>query len=84
MIGGSLGQPPPTKEVLVRWAQAASLMPLMYSSTSPLGVSNPAGSQQYDQQTVELYRAAVDYPRDASPRTSTNRWPGRSAPASRS
>lgn len=59
MIGGSLSQPPPTKQVLVRWAQAASLMPLMYSSTSPLGVSSPAGSQQYDQQTVDLYTRAV-------------------------
>src|SRR6266496_742276 len=59
MIGGSLGQAPPTKQVLVRWAQAASLMPLMYSSTSPLGVSNPSGSQTYDQQTVDLYSAAV-------------------------
>jgi alpha-glucosidase (family GH31 glycosyl hydrolase) len=51
MIGGSLGGPPPTKQVLVRWAQAAALMPLMYSSTSPA-----AG---YDAQTVELYKAAV-------------------------
>jgi alpha-glucosidase (family GH31 glycosyl hydrolase) len=59
MIGGSLGSPPPTKEVLVRWAQAASVMPLMYSSTSPLGVSNPYGSQTYDQQTVDLYKQAV-------------------------
>jgi alpha-glucosidase (family GH31 glycosyl hydrolase) len=59
MIGGSLSDPPPTKAVLVRWAQAASLMPLMYSSTSPLGVSSPAGSRDYDQQTVALYRAAV-------------------------
>ena len=59
MIGGSLGQPPPVKDVLIRWAQAASLMPLMYSSTSPLGVSNPAGSQSYDQQTVDLYKAAI-------------------------
>lgn len=59
MIGGSLGQPPPTKEVLVRWAQAASFMPLMYSSTSPLGVSNPSGSRTYDQQTVDLYKAAI-------------------------
>jgi alpha-glucosidase (family GH31 glycosyl hydrolase) len=59
MVGGSLSEPPPTKEVLVRWAQAASLMPLMYSSTSPLGVSNSAGSRQYDQQTVDLYTAAV-------------------------
>jgi len=59
MIGGSLGQAPPTKEVLVRWAQAASLMPLMYSSTSPLGVSTWAGTQSYDKQTVDLYSAAV-------------------------
>jgi alpha-glucosidase (family GH31 glycosyl hydrolase) len=59
MIGGSLSQPPPTKQVLVRWAQAASLMPLMYSSTSPLGVSNSAGSRSYDRQTVRLYREAV-------------------------
>jgi alpha-glucosidase (family GH31 glycosyl hydrolase) len=59
MIGGSEGQPPPTKQVLVRWAQAAALMPLMYSSTSPLGVSNDAGSQSYDAQTVALYTAAA-------------------------
>ena len=59
MVGGSLSETPPTKDVLVRWAQAASLMPLMYSSTSPLGVSNSAGSQQYDQQTVDLYTKAV-------------------------
>ena len=59
MIGGSLSQEPPTKQVLVRWAQAASLMPLMYSSTSPLGVSNPAGSATYDQQTINLYRKAI-------------------------
>lgn len=59
MIGGSLGQPPATKDVLVRWAQAASLMPLMYSSTSPLGVSNASGSQAYDAQTAQLYADAV-------------------------
>jgi alpha-glucosidase (family GH31 glycosyl hydrolase) len=59
MIGGSLGQPPPAKQVLVRWAQAASLMPLMYSSTSPLGVSNPSGSASYDQQTIDLYKQAI-------------------------
>jgi alpha-glucosidase (family GH31 glycosyl hydrolase) len=34
-------------------------MPLMYSSTSPLGVSNQAGSRTYDAQTVALYTAAV-------------------------
>jgi alpha-glucosidase (family GH31 glycosyl hydrolase) len=59
MVGGSLSQPPPTKQVLVRWAEAASLMPLMYSSTSPLGVANSAGSRSYDAQTVRLYKAAV-------------------------
>ncbi len=59
MIGGSDGQPPPTKQVLIRWAQAASLMPLMYSSTSPLGITNSAGTRKYDQQTVDLYRVAV-------------------------
>lgn len=55
MIGGSLGQPPPAKEVLVRWAQAAALMPLMYSSSSPLGVREVT----YDAETVALYRAAI-------------------------
>jgi alpha-glucosidase (family GH31 glycosyl hydrolase) len=50
MIGGSLGQPPPQKDTLVRWAQAASLMPLMYSSTTPVG---------YDAQTVALYKRAI-------------------------
>jgi alpha-glucosidase (family GH31 glycosyl hydrolase) len=59
MIGGSLGLPPPTKQVLVRWAQAASLMPLMYSAASPLGVSGPSGTQAYDQQTIDLYSAAA-------------------------
>src|SRR4051794_33082533 len=59
MIGGSLSEPPPTKQVLVRWAQAAALMPLMYSSTSPLGVDSPAGSRSYDAETVALYKAAA-------------------------
>jgi alpha-glucosidase (family GH31 glycosyl hydrolase) len=35
-------------------------MPLMYSSTSPLGVSSPAGSRSYDAETVQLYKAAAD------------------------
>jgi alpha-glucosidase (family GH31 glycosyl hydrolase) len=56
MIGGSLGQPPPAKEVLVRWAQAAALMPLMYSSSSPLGVREVS----YDEETVSLYREAIE------------------------
>jgi alpha-glucosidase (family GH31 glycosyl hydrolase) len=58
MIGGSLGQPPPTKEVLVRWAQAAALMPLMYSSTTPVG---------YDAQTVDLYKRAIAMHRRLAP-----------------
>ena len=52
MIGGSDGGPVPTKQVLTRWAQAAALMPLMYSSTSP-------ADGQYDAQTISLYRAAT-------------------------
>jgi alpha-glucosidase (family GH31 glycosyl hydrolase) len=69
MIGGSLGMAPPTKQVLVRWAQAAAAMPLMYSSTSPLGVSNFAGSQSYDQQTVSLYKDAVNLHQRLAPYT---------------
>jgi alpha-glucosidase (family GH31 glycosyl hydrolase) len=67
MIGGSDGQPPPTKQVLVRWAQAASLMPLMYSSTSPLGVASPAGHRSYDRQTVALYTAAAKLHQQLAP-----------------
>jgi alpha-glucosidase (family GH31 glycosyl hydrolase) len=52
MIGGSDGGPAPTKQVLIRWAQAAALMPLMYSSTSP-------ADGQYDAQTISLYRKAI-------------------------
>jgi alpha-glucosidase (family GH31 glycosyl hydrolase) len=61
MIGGSLQYPPPTKEVLARWAQAASLMPLMYASTSPTGVKDATTGEWvgYDRETVELYRAAI-------------------------
>jgi len=61
MIGGSSGQPAPTKEVLVRWAQSASYMPLMYSSTSPVDTTDVTTGQQvdYDQQTVDLYREAI-------------------------
>jgi alpha-glucosidase (family GH31 glycosyl hydrolase) len=62
VVGGSLFGSPPEKAVLVRWAQAASLMPLMYASTSPLGVSNPKTGEtnEYDQETVDLYRAAIE------------------------
>ncbi|MFK4268640.1 glycoside hydrolase family 31 protein [Streptomyces milbemycinicus] len=61
MIGGSLLYPPPTKAVLVRWAQAASLMPLMYASTSPTGVRDATTGEWvgYDRETVRLYRAAI-------------------------
>ncbi len=62
MIGGSLGQPPPTKEVLVRWAQSASLMPMMYSSTSPVETFDKTTGQRvtYDQETIDGYRAAAE------------------------
>ncbi|MCO5973554.1 glycoside hydrolase family 31 protein [Actinoallomurus sp. WRP6H-15] len=61
MVGGSLGQPAPTKEVLIRWAQAASLMPLMYSSTSPAGTNDTTTGKpvSYDQETIDRYRDAV-------------------------
>jgi len=61
MIGGSSGQPAPTKEVLVRWAQSASYMPLMYASTSPVDTTDVTTGQKvdYDQQTVDLYREAI-------------------------
>ena len=60
MVGGSLGKPPPTKEVLVRWAQAAAAMPLVYSSTSPVRVYD-YGEQEVGRrttrETVEAVRA---------------------------
>ncbi|WP_234438465.1 glycoside hydrolase family 31 protein [Streptomyces sp. NRRL S-340] len=61
MIGGSLGQPAPSKQVLVRWAQSASLMPLMYASTSPVDTNDPTTGKKvvYDQETIDLYRAAI-------------------------
>ncbi|MDX2521190.1 glycoside hydrolase family 31 protein [Streptomyces stelliscabiei] len=61
MIGGSGGQPAPDKEVLIRSAQVASLMPLMYSSTSPVDTIDVTTGQKvvYDQETIDLYRAAV-------------------------
>lgn len=61
MIGGSSANPPPSKAVLVRWAQAASLMPLMYSSTSPVDTVDVTTGQKvvYDQETVDLYRGAL-------------------------
>ncbi|MGY1503497.1 TIM-barrel domain-containing protein [Streptomyces sp. QTS52] len=61
MIGGSGGQPAPSKDVLVRWAQSASLMPLMYASTSPVDTFDTTTGQKvdYDQETVDLYRRAI-------------------------
>jgi alpha-glucosidase (family GH31 glycosyl hydrolase) len=69
MIGGSNSCPPPTKTILVRWAQAASLMPVMYSSTSPLGVTNPDTGQHrsYDAETVRLYRQSLQTHRRLAP-----------------
>ena len=53
MIGGSDDSDPPnspTKQVLVRWAQAAALTPVMLGSVNPT---------RYDTQTVDLYRDAI-------------------------
>lgn len=61
MIGGSGGQPAPSKDVLVRWAESAALMPLMYASTSPVGTTDVTTGKpvSYDQQTIQLYRQAI-------------------------
>ena len=60
MIGGSDGGAPPAKAVLIRWAQAAAVLPSMYSSTSPFGLSDQNGKPVvYDAQTVALYKKAV-------------------------
>ncbi|GAA1086631.1 hypothetical protein GCM10009577_04350 [Streptomyces javensis] len=69
MIGGSGGQPAPSKDVLVRWAQSASLMPLMYSSTSPVDTYDTTTGQKvdYDQETVDLYRRAIATHRKLAP-----------------
>ena len=53
MIGGSDDSDPPnspTKQVLVRWAQAEALTPLMMGSVNPT---------RYDAETVDDYRAAI-------------------------
>ena len=53
MIGGSDDSDPPTsptKQVLVRWAQAEALTPLMMGSVNPT---------RYDKETVDDYRAAI-------------------------
>lgn len=53
MIGGSDGSHPPTsptREVLVRWAQAEALTPLMMGSVNPT---------RYGKEAVDDYRAAI-------------------------
>ncbi len=69
MIGGSDGDPPPAKEVLVRWAEAAAAMPLMYSSTSPIRVYDSVHKKwiDYDPETVKLYTKALDVHRRLAP-----------------
>ena len=69
MVGGSEGQPPPTKEVLVRWAQAAAAMPLVYSSTSPIRVYDYVNDRwvRYDPDTVKLYAKALDVHKRLAP-----------------
>ncbi|AHH99312.1 glycoside hydrolase family 31 protein [Kutzneria albida] len=61
MIGGSNSMPPPSREVLVRWAQAASLMPLMYSSTSPVRTVDTTTGKPvtYPADTARVYAQAV-------------------------
>ncbi|MEC3980093.1 glycoside hydrolase family 31 protein [Amycolatopsis sp. H20-H5] len=61
MIGGSNSEPPPSRELLVRWAQAASLMPLMYSSTSPVRTIDTTSGKTvtYPADTAKLYSGAV-------------------------
>ena len=61
MIGGSASMPPPSTEVLVRWAQAAAVMPLVYSSTSPVRVYDYVGKKwvEYPPEVVRHYTAAM-------------------------
>ena len=69
MVGGSEGKPPPSKEVLVRWAQAAAAMPLVYSSTSPVRVYDYVNKKwvEYDPQTAQLYSHALDVHKRLAP-----------------
>ena len=69
MVGGSEGKPPPSKEVLVRWAQAAAAMPLVYSSTSPIRVYDYVNGRwvDYDPETARLYTRALDVHRRLAP-----------------
>jgi len=61
MVGGSLGQPSPSKEVLIRWAQAAAAMPFVYASTSPIRAYDSVHKTwvDYDAETVKLYIQAL-------------------------
>ncbi|WP_187438242.1 glycoside hydrolase family 31 protein [Actinomadura decatromicini] len=61
MIGGSMGQAPPSKDVLVRWAQAAAAMPLVYSSTSPIRVYDQVHKKwvTYPPEVARYYTAAM-------------------------
>lgn len=61
MIGGSNSMPPPSGPLLVRWAQAAALMPLMYGSTSPVStVDTTTGKPvRYPPETAKGYAEAV-------------------------
>ncbi|WP_285632327.1 glycoside hydrolase family 31 protein [Actinoallomurus iriomotensis] len=69
MVGGSEGQPPPSKEVLIRWAQAAAAMPLVYSSTSPVRVYDYVNKKwvDYDADTAKLYAKALDVHKRLTP-----------------
>lgn len=69
MIGGSDGMPPPTKQVLVRWAQAASVMPLTYASTSPIRVYDYVNKKwvTYDAETLALYKKAMNVHKALAP-----------------
>lgn len=69
MVGGSLREPPPAKEVLIRWAEAAAAMPLVYSSTSPIRVYDHVHRKwvDYDTDTVRLYSRALDVHRRLAP-----------------
>jgi alpha-glucosidase (family GH31 glycosyl hydrolase) len=69
MVGGSLSQAPPTKDVLIRWAQAAAAMPLIYASTSPVRVYDFVNKKwvDYDAETAKLYTRALKIHQRLSP-----------------
>ncbi|MEV5574752.1 glycoside hydrolase family 31 protein [Spirillospora sp. NPDC052269] len=61
MVGGSDSMPPPSNEVLVRWAQAAAAMPIEYASTSPLKVYDFVNKTwvTYPSEVTRAYAAAT-------------------------